>query len=85
MRHSFTPRGVCSREIQFDLEGNVVKNIKFIGGCPGNLKAIASLADGMTVEDITAKLSGNTCGFRDTSCPDQFAQAVQLAYQEENA
>ena len=84
MRHSFTTSGVCSRKIDFDLEGDVVKNIVFTGGCPGNLKAISILADGLTVEEITSKLDGNTCGFRNTSCPDQLAKAVRKAYEEEN-
>ena len=69
-------------EIDFDLNGNVVRNIKFIGGCNGNLKAIAKLVDGMTVEQIESKLRGNTCGRRPTSCADQLAIAVRQAYNE---
>ena len=67
-------------EIDFDLEGNVVRNIEFIGGCIGNLKAIAKLVDGMTVEEIEKKLRGNTCGRKPTSCADQLAVAVRQAY-----
>ncbi len=67
-------------EIDFDLEGNVVRNIEFIGGCNGNLKAIAKLVDGMTVEEIEKKLRGNTCGRKPTSCADQLAVAVRQAY-----
>ena len=82
MRYSYRTRGVCAMEIDFDLEGNVVRNIEFIGGCNGNLKAIAKLVDGMTVDQIEAKLRGNTCGRRPTSCADQFAIAVRKAYDE---
>ena len=67
-------------EIDFDLEGNVVRNIEFIGGCNVNLKAIAKLVDGMTVEEIEKKLRGNTCGRKPTSCADQLAVAVRQAY-----
>ena len=67
-------------EIDFDLEGNVVRNIEFISGCNGNLKAIAKLVDGMTVEEIEKKLRGNTCGRKPTSCADQLAVAVRQAY-----
>ncbi len=76
------PKGVCSKQIDFDLEGNTVKNIHFTGGCNGNLKAISILTDGMTVEEIERKLKGNTCGRRPTSCADQFAIAVREAYNE---
>jgi len=83
MRYSFRTRGVCASEINFDIEGNVVTNIKFIGGCNGNLKAIAKLCDGMTVEEIEAKLKGNSCGGRPTSCADQFALAVREAFENQ--
>ena len=84
MRYFYRPRGVCPMEINFDLNGNVVRNIKFTGGCNGNLKAISKLVDGMTVEQIEEKLRGNTCGRRPTSCADQLAIAVRKAYQENN-
>ena len=80
MNYEFYPEGVCARKINFDIDGNVITNVRFTGGCNGNLKAIAKLVDGMTVEDIEAKLLGNTCGFKDTSCADQFARAVREAY-----
>ncbi len=72
-------------EICFDLEGNVVKNIEFTGGCNGNLKAISKLVDGWTVEQIEEKLRGNTCGRRPTSCADQLALAVREAYNSQLA
>ena len=80
MRHEYATENTCAQMISFDLEGNVVKNIEFYGGCNGNLKAIAKLLDGSTVEEIEAKLLGNTCGRRPTSCTDQLAIAVREAY-----
>ena len=79
---TYHPSGVCSTLIEFDLEDNIVTNVHFTHGCNGNLKAIAKLVDGMSVEEIEAKLKGNTCGFRPTSCADQFAKAVRSAYDE---
>ena len=85
MRYSYKTRGVCAREIDFNLDGDVVSDISFLGGCNGNLKAISKLCDGMTVEQIEKKLKGNTCGPRATSCADQFALAVREAYNREQA
>lgn len=85
MNHSYRTEMVCSREIHFNLEGDVVTNVSFIGGCNGNLKAISKLVDGMTVAQIEEKLLGNTCGNRPTSCADQFAKAVRLAYEQSKA
>lgn len=85
MEHTYTTRGTCSRQITFELDGNRVKNIHFVGGCDGNLKAMSKLADGMTVEQIESMLRGNTCGPRPTSCADQLAIAVQQAYDKEQA
>ena len=85
MEHTYTTRGTCSRQITFELDGNRVKNIHFVGGCDGNLKAASKLADGMTVEQIESMLRGNTCGPRPTSCADQLAIAVQQAYDKEQA
>ncbi len=85
MRHIYKTRNTCSTQITFNLEGNVVTNVEFTGGCNGNLKAIQKLIDGWTVEQITEKLAGNTCGFKQTSCADQLAQAVSEAYNKENS
>jgi len=68
--------------ISFDINGNIITNIKFTGGCNGNLKAISKLLEGSTVEEISGKLLGNTCGPRPTSCADQLAKAVLKAYEE---
>ena len=82
MQYIYKTQGVCASQIKFELFGDVVSNVVFIGGCNGNLKAISKLVDGMTVEEIEGKLKGNTCGFRSTSCVDQFAIAVRKAYEE---
>lgn len=84
MEYKYKTQGVCSQEIKFNIEGNVISNISFYGGCNGNLKAISILVDGMTVEEIESKLLGNTCGFKPTSCADQLAKAVRKAYNEQN-
>ena len=73
---------VCSQEIHFHIDGNVITNISFVGGCNGNLKAVSRLVDGFTVEQIEEKLLGNSCGRRPTSCADQLAKAVRQAYEE---
>ena len=80
----YKTKNVCSSMIKFDLEGNVVTNVSFQGGCNGNLKAISKLVEGMTVEQIESYLKGNTCGMRNTSCADQLAQGVRKAYEELN-
>lgn len=77
MKKTFKTQGVCSQSITFDkADDGTITNIQFMGGCNGNLKAIAKLCDGMNAKEIAAKLSGNTCGFKSTSCADQLAKAV---------
>lgn len=82
MRYQMKTQGVCASQISFDLDGDVVTNVKFDGGCNGNLKAVSKLVDGMTVDQIEGKLKGNLCGFKQTSCADQLAIAVRRAYEE---
>ena len=80
MQITYKTQGVCSRSITFDKdESGKITNIRFDGGCNGNLKAISKLCDGMTADEIVAKLKGNTCGFKKTSCADQLAIAVSQA------
>ena len=79
----YEPKNVCPVEIRFQLDGDVVSDIQFTGGCNGNLKAISKLVDGWTVDKIESYLRGNTCGFRPTSCADQLAVAVRQAYNQE--
>lgn len=82
MTYNYQTENTCSTNIQFDLEGNVVKNIVFTGGCNGNLKAISALVDGWTVEQIEEKCKGITCGRRPTSCADQLVNAIREAYSQ---
>ena len=82
MRYTYKTKGVCASQISFDLEGNLVRNVAFEGGCNGNLKAVSILVDGMTVDRIEELLKGNTCGMKGTSCADQLAIAVRTKYEE---
>lgn len=82
MRYEYKTENTCSQVISFEIEGNIVRDIQFTGGCNGNLKAISVLLEGATVEEIEGKLRGNTCGRRPTSCTDQLAIAVGQAYDE---
>lgn len=81
MHYDYKTHGTCSQIISFDIDGDVIRNIKFTGGCNGNLKAIARLVDGYTVEEIEKKLKGIECGQKGTSCGDQLARAVREAYE----
>ena len=83
MEYTYKTQDTCSTEIKLNIDGNVVTNISFTGGCNGNLKAIPLLVDGWTVEDIEKKLSGVICGRRPTSCADQLARACRAAYEEQ--
>ena len=83
MRYEYKTENTCAQMIGFDMEGDVVRNIEFYGGCNGNLKAISKLIEGATVDEIESKLLGNTCGRRPTSCTDQLAIAVRKAYNQQ--
>ncbi len=77
MKYTYKPEGVCSTEMIFEIEDDIVKSLQVIRGCDGNLKGIASLVVGMHIDDVIAKLKGIECGFKDTSCPDQIAKALE--------
>lgn len=77
MTFQYTPRGVCSRRMTFEIENGIVTDLKVEGGCNGNLKGISSLVKGLPVEEVIERLSGINCGGRGTSCPDQIAQALE--------
>jgi uncharacterized protein (TIGR03905 family) len=79
--YEYTPSGVCSKDIQFDIIGEKVTNVRFAGGCNGNLSGISTLVEGMRVDELIDKLSGITCGGRNTSCPDQLTKAL-LSYKK---
>ena len=82
MEYRYKTQNVCTPDITFDLNGDVVTNIRFSGGCPGNLKALSKVLDGWTVDKIESTMLGNTCGRRPTSCMDQLARGVRKAYEE---
>ena len=77
MEFSYKTNGVCSRAIRIEVEEGIVKNVRFEGGCNGNTKGISSLVIGMKVDDVIARLEGIKCGFKNTSCPDQLAEALK--------
>ncbi len=83
MKVTYTPRGVCSRQMIVEAENGVITNVQVMGGCDGNLKGIMSLLKGMQVEDAIARMEGIRCGMKATSCPDQLSQALRQL-QEEN-
>ena len=75
----YTPKGVCSQKISFEIEDNKVKSVRFYGGCSGNTQGVARLVEGMDVDDAISRMEGIKCGFKSTSCPDQLAQALKEA------
>lgn len=80
MKHTFRPKGVCSRQIDFTLtEDNRIESLHFTSGCPGNLEGISRLVQGMEAERVIALLKGTLCGRRSTSCPDQLCRALEEA------
>lgn len=83
MKHyEYTPRGVCSVRIEFDIDGETVRNIRFTRGCSGNTQGVAKLAEGMTVDEIISRLKGTDCNGKGTSCPDQLAKALESCKKE---
>lgn len=76
MHHTYKTQGTCSTQIDFDIEDNKIKNVAFIGGCNGNLKAVSKLVEGKNAQEIAELLKGNTCGAKPTSCADQLSKAI---------
>jgi len=79
MEYTYKTRGTCSREISFEVVDGKVHNVKFYGGCNGNLKGIGALVEGLDIDDVISRVEGITCGPKTTSCPDQLAQALKAA------
>ena len=79
MEYKFRPRGVCSREMIIDLEGDIIKSVKIIGGCAGNTVGVSKLIEGMKIDEAIKRLKGIPCGIRTTSCPDQLSIALEEA------
>lgn len=82
MKFEYNPSGVCSRHFTFEIEDNKVTSLKVEGGCNGNLNGISKLLVGMEVDEVINRLQGTTCGFKNTSCPDQIAKALQSFKQQ---
>ena len=76
---TYTPKGVCSRQMEIDLENDIIKEVRVLGGCSGNLQGVSSLLVGMTRDDAIRRLEGIRCGSKATSCPDQIACALKQA------
>lgn len=73
----YKTRGVCSREISFEVENDIIHNVTFIGGCNGNTQGVSRLIEGMNIHEAISKIEGINCGGRGTSCPDQLARAFK--------
>ena len=82
MEYNYRPSGVCSKNIKFEIENGIVKNVQFTGGCAGNTQGIARLCEGRTVDELVSVLEGIKCGFKSTSCPDQLSKAIRAASEE---
>ena len=82
MKNTYKTKGVCATQIDFELDGDIIRNVEFAKGCDGNLKAIASLVEGMDAHDAVTKLKGISCGSRSTSCSDQLAKALEAALEK---
>ena len=77
MEYKYTPKGVCSMQMIFEIDNNIVKSLKIIGGCPGNTLGVSRLVVGKSVDEVIEMLKGIPCGTRGTSCPDQVAIALE--------
>lgn len=81
-KFTYTPRGVCSSKIDFEIENGTVTNVHFTRGCNGNTQGIGRLVEGMSVDEVIKRLKGVDCGGRGTSCPDQLARALEQAREQ---
>lgn len=79
MQYEFKTSGVCAAKIVFEVEDEIVHNVRFIGGCSGNTQGVAKLAEGMKTDEVISRLQGIRCGMKATSCPDQLAKALLAA------
>ena len=82
-KYSYKTSGTCSAQIDFELNGGIVSGVEFFGGCSGNLQGICRLTEGRSAEEVIGILGGIMCGYKETSCPDQLARALQLAVSDE--
>ncbi len=77
MEYRYRPEGVCSKEMIIDLDGDTIKSVKIVGGCPGNTVGVSKLVEGKKIDEVIKLLKGIPCGFKGTSCPDQLARALE--------
>ncbi len=82
MKHTYIPRGTCSRKMTVELDGNIIKSVEIAGGCNGNLQGISRLIEGMDAHDAIERMKGIRCGFKNTSCPDQLSIALEEALKQ---
>ena len=81
-KYTYEPKGVCSVQIDFEIEEGIVKNVQFTRGCNGNTQGIGALVEGMQVDEVIKRLKGTNCNGRGTSCPDQLARALELSKEQ---
>ena len=77
MIYQYEPKGVCSMQMNIEVEGEIIKNVEIIGGCAGNTKGVSVLVEGMNINEAIKRLKGIDCRGRGTSCPDQLAKALE--------
>ena len=82
MSFEYHTEGTCARNIILEMDGDIIKNVQFIGGCNGNLKGIGTLVEGMDVDEVIARVEGIRCGMKSTSCPDQLAKALKAVKEQ---
>lgn len=82
MTYKYKTKGICAGQIELELEGDIIKDVKFIGGCSGNTQGVAALVKGMKAEEAIERLEGIKCGFKSTSCPDQLSKALKIALEQ---
>lgn len=84
MKYNFTPRGVCSREMEIEMDGDIIKDVKIVGGCAGNTVGVSRLVEGMHIDEAIKRMKGIPCGNKGTSCPDQLAIALEQIKNKRN-
>ena len=77
MKFEYVPQGVCSMKMEFEIEGDIIKSLKIIGGCAGNTLGVSKLVEGRKIDEVIKILKGIPCGFKGTSCPDQVSKALE--------
>jgi len=82
MEYRYSPEGVCSREMIIEMDGDIIKSVKIVGGCPGNTVGVSTMVEGKNIDEVIKKLKGIPCGMRGTSCPDQLARALEKVKEE---